>query len=236
MSRHVLVVNADDFGLSLGVNRGIQRAFDDGIVTSASLMVRAAAAVDAAARARSRPGLAVGLHVDLGEWTYESGSWAPLYDVVDFHDPRAVADEVQAQLDAFVALTGRRPTHLDSHQHVHTSEPVRSVVRSVAGALGVPVRGCDERITHRGDFYGQDGRGRSYPDLLTLDAFERIVGSLAPGWSELGCHPGEIDDLPPGAYRDEREQELAVLCDPRARDVLSRCRVELASFAELPMR
>ena len=79
----MLVVNADDFGLAPGVNRGIIRAYEHGIVTSTSLMVRGAAAVDAGRYARLRPELAVGLHVDLGEWSYVDGDWAPEYEVVD---------------------------------------------------------------------------------------------------------------------------------------------------------
>ena len=64
-----VIVNADDFGRSRGVNRGIVEAHERGIVTSASLMVRWAAAADAAAYARMRPELSVGLHVDLGRGT-----------------------------------------------------------------------------------------------------------------------------------------------------------------------
>src|SRR5206468_2930594 len=59
----LVVVNADDLGLSPGVNRGIIEAHERGIVTSASLMVRWPAAAEAAAYARSRPQLGVGLHL-----------------------------------------------------------------------------------------------------------------------------------------------------------------------------
>ena len=62
-----LIVNADDFGRSAEINAGIVQAHRDGIVTSASLMVRWPAAVGAAAYARERPDLALGLHFDLGE-------------------------------------------------------------------------------------------------------------------------------------------------------------------------
>jgi predicted glycoside hydrolase/deacetylase ChbG (UPF0249 family) len=232
----MLIVNADDFGLTSGVNRGVARAYECGVVTSTSLMVRRAAARDAWRYARSRPDLALGLHVDLGEWSYRDGDWVPEYRVVDLADEQAVSHEVDAQLAKFAELTGRRPTHLDSHQHVHATEPVRSVLERAANALGVVLRGCDERVAHRGDFYGQDGRGNSYPELLTVEALDRIIGSLRPGWNELGCHPGEVDDLPAGMYRAERELELAILCDERARDSLARHGVELASFADLPRR
>ena len=62
-----LIVTADDFSRSPGLCRGIIAANEGGIVTSASLMVRWPAAVGAAAYARERPDLALGLHFDLGE-------------------------------------------------------------------------------------------------------------------------------------------------------------------------
>src|SRR5439155_23833442 len=113
------VVNADDFGLSPAVNRGIARAHDHGIVTSASLLVRSPAAPGAARLAAQRRRLAVGLHVDLGEWQRSDGTWVAVYEVVDTADPVAVRAEIANQLQRFRWLTGHDPTHLDSHQHVH---------------------------------------------------------------------------------------------------------------------
>src|SRR5436309_3540787 len=116
--RH-LIVNADDFGQSPGVNRGIIEAHERGIVTSASLMVRWPAATEAAAYAKQHPELSVGLHLDLGEWIYCDGEWRKLYDVIQEDDAVAVATEVEQQVRAFRQLMGRNPTHIDSHQHSH---------------------------------------------------------------------------------------------------------------------
>jgi chitin disaccharide deacetylase len=78
VSERVLVVNADDFGRSPGVNRGVIKAHTDGIVTSATLMVRWPAAEEAAAYAR-RSSLSLGFHLDLGDWQYRDGHWHTLY-------------------------------------------------------------------------------------------------------------------------------------------------------------
>ncbi len=120
-----LIVNADDFGLSRGVNRGIIEAFENGILTSASLMVRQPAASEAAVYARSHCGMSLGLHLDLGEWKYREGQWVALYSVVPNDDAAAVAEEVRHQLSEFQRLVGRKPTHIDSHQHVHRQERIR---------------------------------------------------------------------------------------------------------------
>ena len=92
-----LIVNADDFGQSEGINRGIIQAHDRGIVTSASLMVRWPAAAAAAAWAREHPQFSVGLHIDLGEWAFRAGEWTPLYQVVELDDTESVAGEVDRQ-------------------------------------------------------------------------------------------------------------------------------------------
>jgi predicted glycoside hydrolase/deacetylase ChbG (UPF0249 family) len=229
----ILIVNADDLGLSSGVNRGIARAHDEGVVTSASAMVRRDAIEEAVEVARARPRLSVGLHVDLSEWVYRDGEWVPLYEVVVEEDRAAVEAEVAAQLASFVALFGRQPTHLDSHQHRHMEDPVRSVVVETSRRLGVPVRGCTPGIEYRGDFYGQIGAGEPYPEAITVDALLRVLTSLPDGTTELGCHPAaEAEEG--SSYSSERPLELEVLCDSRVRAAVRDSGIELRSFAALP--
>jgi predicted glycoside hydrolase/deacetylase ChbG (UPF0249 family) len=228
----VLIVNADDFGLSSGVNRGIARAHDEGIVTSASAMVRQDAIEEAAELARGRPRLAIGLHLDLSEWVYRDGEWVPLYEVVVAEDRAAVEAEVAAQLARFVSLFGRQPTHLDSHQHRHLEEPVRSVVVETGRRLGVPVRGCTPGITYRGDFYGQLGTGEPYPEAITVEALVRLVSSLPDGITELGCHPA-AEPEEGSTYSSERPSELEVLCDSRVNEAVREEGVALRSFADV---
>jgi predicted glycoside hydrolase/deacetylase ChbG (UPF0249 family) len=226
--RRVLIVNADDLGQSEGVNRGVLQAVERGIVTSASLMVRWPAAVEAARRLREHPHVSLGLHVDLGEWEYRDGVWEARYAVVPLEDADQVAAEVARQLDRFHELVGSAPTHLDSHQHVHLAEPVRSLLVGVAGRLGVPLRGTHPTIRHCGDFYGQTGTGEPLPELITVEALLRIIAGLPDGVTELGCHPGDgpVDSV----YGPERSQELRVLCDDGIRSRLRADAIELRSF------
>ena len=231
--RRYLIVNADDFGLSDGVSRGILRAHDEGIVTSASLMVRQPAARDAAAAARQRPRLSVGLHLDLGEWVFRDGGWEAVYEVVPGDDAAAVVAEVSRQCDAFVRLVGRAPTHLDSHQHVHRSEPLRSAAQSLAARLGIPLRHFTPAVRYRGDFYGQGGKGERLPEMITSEALRRTLSVLPPGVTELCCHPGDDETLA-SAYREERLVEVRALCDPLVKTSLAEQGTELISFLNLP--
>ena len=228
-----LIVNADDFGLSRGVNRGIILAHERGIVTSASLMVRAPEAEEAAAYARSHPRLSVGLHLDLCEWTFADETWRPVYEVVPVDDPAAIAGEVARQLAAFRELTGCDPTHLDSHQHVHRSEPVLAVVSRAAEELGVVLRGAGSGVVYCGDFYGQSFKGDPYPQGITVDALIEILRKLGPGTTEMGCHPGEGDDVN-STYCEERGVECGTLCDPRIRDTIQQEGIRLCSFRDRP--
>jgi predicted glycoside hydrolase/deacetylase ChbG (UPF0249 family) len=224
-----LIVNADDFGRSHGVNRGVFAAYEHGIVTSASLMVRWRAARDAVVYARGAPELGLGLHVDLAEWVYAAGEWRAVYEVVDLCDAVAVRAEVWRQVERFDTLYGAYPSHLDSHQHVHRSEPVRSTVLEVAAELGVVVRGEDRGVAYCGDFHGQSGRAERIHEAITREALVGIVSSLDPGTTELACHPG-LGDESGSVYSDERDVEVAVLCDPAVRIAIEARDISLVSF------
>jgi predicted glycoside hydrolase/deacetylase ChbG (UPF0249 family) len=227
-----LIVNADDFGLSAGINRGVAEAHERGIVTSASLMVRWPDASPAAIRARQWKEFSIGLHLDLGEWTYCDGAWTPYYERVSIQELDGVAAEIDAQLNAFNAMVGRDPTHLDSHQHVHLREPVRQLILERGGRLGVPIRGLTGDVQYRGTFYGLRRDGRPHPGAISCDGF--IAAANVPGAAliEVGCHPAAEVDFE-SMYGFERVRELHVLCDPRLRAALGEAGLELSSFHDL---
>jgi chitin disaccharide deacetylase len=228
-----LIVNADDFGRSSGVNQGIRVAYESGIVTSASLMVRWPEADEAAAFAREYPALSVGLHVDLGEWAYADGAWHPSYEVVPLDDAAAVGEEIDRQLRSFRRLVGRDPTHIDSHQHIHRRQPVRSTLVARAIELSVPLRHFSSAVRYCGEFYGQEEDGTPIPGALTPARLVDLIFRVGPGVTELCCHPGLDGDVK-GAYREERAVEVETLCAPPVRDALSDNGVELTSFQKLP--
>jgi len=227
--RH-LIVNADDFGFSAGVNRGIVEAHENGIVTSASLMVERPAAVEAVDSARELPSLGLGLHVEVGRWRT---SWLPRRGSAwSAAAVRARAtDDLRRQLDRFRLLVGRDPTHLDSHQHRHLAHLVRPPFEEVAAELGIPLRRVGQRVQFCGEFYGHDGRGRPEPDAISVEALIRVIENIEADVTELGCHPGYAEDLDDW-YRTEREQEVRALCDPRVRSTIEREGLRLCSYAE----
>ncbi len=223
-----LIVNADDYGLSEDVNLGILKAHRQGIVTSASLMVRWPSARDAVDRADD---LDLGLHIDLGEWAFRNGEWVLLYQRVPFDELDALEHEIRTQLELFQSLTGRNPSHLDSHQHVHLQEPGRSLVAQIADELSVVLRGVSPEIRYCGSFYGQSGKGEPCPDAISLAGLVDLLRNLPSGVTELACHPGSGAELN-STYCRERELEVEALCDPRVRRTLLDENIRLCTFKD----
>jgi chitin disaccharide deacetylase len=228
-----LIVNADDFGRSPEINAGVIKAHEEGILTSASLMVRWPAAAEASAYGGDREGFSLGLHVDLCEWAFADGEWFPVYEVVPPDDPSAVAAEVKGQLEIFRDLVGRDPTHVDSHQHIHVSDPIATpVIKELAQELGVPLRSASADVQYRGDFYGQTPTGDPLPEAISVDRLIEIISSLSPGVTELGCHPGKGEQIGT-TYNVERQRELTALCDQLVREVIKREGIALCTFADI---
>jgi predicted glycoside hydrolase/deacetylase ChbG (UPF0249 family) len=232
----LLIVNADDFGQSPAVNRGIIQGHCHGIVTSTSFMVRQSAANEAAVLSRAHPTLSIGLHLDLGEWRLlADGTWGTVYGVLPLDDAQGLEDEVARQVGAFRELIGRDPTHIDSHQHVHLREPVRSVAAHLAQELGVPLRRCDPNIGYCGAFYGQGDEGSLLAEAISVQGLMRILENLPRGITELCCHPATGEDLDT-MYSAQRPKELQTLCDPRVREAIAAQGISLCSFTEIRTR
>jgi predicted glycoside hydrolase/deacetylase ChbG (UPF0249 family) len=149
-----VVINADDFGLCEGVNKGIVKAHTEGLLTSAVIMANMPGAEEAAAMARSLPGLGVGVHLNLtagrplcqdgrmdclldstGRFKFRPGqlSWRSL---ISAEVRNAIRAELQAQIQ-WVFDHGIRPTHFDSHKHIHCFPVIFRIVSELAKQYGV---------------------------------------------------------------------------------------------------
>jgi predicted glycoside hydrolase/deacetylase ChbG (UPF0249 family) len=221
-----LIVNSDDFGASNGVNRGVVEAFDRGIVTSASLMVTMPAAEAACILARDRPGLSVGIHVDL------TGEGTP--PRVDVDDREACHVEIRRQLTEFRRLLGREPSHVDAHHNVFRLEHLTPIFQSVAAELDRPLREHSP-VIYFSDFYGQWDDGKSHPEWIGPDnLIEMLAERIGPGTTELSCHPGYVDPALDSSYHADREIELRTLCDIRVRNYIDTSDLVLINYDQLP--
>jgi predicted glycoside hydrolase/deacetylase ChbG (UPF0249 family) len=243
-----LIVNADDFGLSPGVTAGILAARRQGVVTSATVLVTGRVSRDDC-RAALDLGLGLGLHVNLtlGRPLTRAPSLVDARGQF-LRDPRLVAArasvrdverEITAQIERFLEVAGRPPTHLDSHHHVARHAPVTDVVFAQARRLGVPVRSLDRASRGRArgaglatpdHFFGDSGPAPYW----TLSRTLRHLRELPPGTSEFMTHPGFFDEeLRDSRYGRQREVELVALGSPAVRGAAAALGIRLITFADL---
>ena len=220
-----VVINADDLGMSEAVNAAIMRAFEMGLVTSATIMPNMPAFADACAEAERR-GVSdrIGVHLNLTvgqplspgirrrprlcapdgtlqlqgqpRWRLSSGERSAVYT------------ELAAQLDIVLAA-GIRPSHVDSHHHVHTQWPIGSIVMRLVRDYRIPTvrltRNCGSGISTVKRAYKRLYNARlSRAGLAATRWFgaARDVVSLEPqpGAIEIMVHPsleadGRLVDL-----------------------------------------
>ena len=157
-----LIVNADDFGLTAGVNRAILELHQAGVLTSATLMANAPAKAEAIQLALANPTLGVGCHIvlvdgtpmispsEIPNLTHGSGHTfritlgrfvRDLYSLTSSASSRsALAAEIEAEATAQISLLqsrGLRLTHVDTHKHTHMFPAVLRPVLRAARACGI---------------------------------------------------------------------------------------------------
>ena len=243
-----LIVNADDFGLTSGVSRGILEAHRAGIVTSTTVIVSRpidSALIDELLAS----GLGVGLHLNLtlGPPVSDPRRVPSLVSAGQtfVRDPREAASrantdeariELGNQIDVFRRLFGRFPTHLDTHHHVGCHQPILDLVLDFAAAIKVPVRSQNDlvrtaarrrKLRTPDHFVGDAGAEPYWTAERALDQ----LASLPAGVTEAMAHPGHYDeDLAESRYGKQRDVELAGLTDPRVREMIQREGIRLAHF------
>jgi predicted glycoside hydrolase/deacetylase ChbG (UPF0249 family) len=214
-----IVLCADDYGISPGVNRGIRELLAAGRLSATSCMVdfpeflaEGPALAEFAGRAD------IGLHVTL---TVARSLPRVMIDAyLRRISARAIVAEVDRQLDLFMQVMGRRPDHIDGHQHVHVLPRVRDAVCDAAARVGAYVRNLHIPLTStlgRSSAFASAGLSlMSYRIERTLDergidtnhgfagvrdfhaptpyrdVMRRMIGAARDG--ELWvCHPGHSD-------------------------------------------
>lgn len=274
----LLIVNADDYGLTRRTSETIVRLHDEGIVTSTSALVLAPAFEPSASLVAGHPTLGVGIHLclvgpdpalsparEIPTLVNKKGqlarSWHRLLPRllagrVDFDDVRR---EFAAQVELALSL-GIRPTHVDSHQHLHMWPGISKAAVDVARRYGIPAVRCPESrsfkterlptnvmshllrreieaagLTTTERFAGLDESGKAVPDR-----FDRVVSRVPRSVRsfEFGVHPSEDGDPDRARYhwRHRGGEEASGLVRPGLAAHLEAQGWKLGSFAHLPRR
>jgi chitin disaccharide deacetylase len=218
-----LVVNADDFGFTRDVNRGIVEAHHNGILTATTLMATGAAFDDAVRLARENPSLDIGVHLVLVGDPPFPATVAQLTRAVMLGRVR-IYEEMLAQVRCILDA-GLEPTHLDTHKHTHLLPPVLDAVariseecripwvrrpfdlpltparsgvawtkRATSRALGV-VRGRFARVLARHGCRSTDHfAGFQVTGRYDAAGLAGLIRALPEGSTEFMCHPGICGD------------------------------------------
>jgi len=247
----ILIVNADDCNLTDGVTRGILEAHRRGLVTSTTVMVNLPGLERTRDLVRSAPALDVGLHLNLtfGPPVLTPASVASLVDAsgrfirdpprqAQAGDPRQIRQELGAQAARFRTVFGRRPSHVDSHHHLHRFDPVLEVALDLAASLGLPLRALSPEMAdeiRRRSLAAPDRMvGEVGPEpYWTRERLLTTIASLEEGVTELVCHPGYADGTLTSSYATQRDAEREALCDPGVVEALRSAGIRLAGYREL---
>jgi predicted glycoside hydrolase/deacetylase ChbG (UPF0249 family) len=234
-----IVFNADDLGLSEGVNKGIVECYQNGVVNSASLMTNTPFFEEAIVLIKKYQLENIGLHFNLTEF-------APLLTthktLVDEHgvffrticdrknvNLEEVAAELEAQYQRAVAA-GVVITHFDSHHHVHMSELLKEVflkmadkyampLRKVPNGYRNPVKWMQHHLLFKNhQFYTDSFSSEFYDATVSNAVLEKIIQN-AKGSIEIMCHPGYVD-AENGVYDLQRQLELDVLTSENLTNLL----------------
>lgn len=251
-----LIFNADDYGLTAGVSAGIRQAHTHGLVTSTTALMNlpdTPAELETALRETPNLGLGVHLNLTLGRpltpartlttpaglfWPPEA--WAARLAQVNLYE---IAAEWQAQIERFVRVTGRAPTHLDAHHHLaYLHEPLLRLFLALAHVYACPVRhhpqldsvwGAALQATFRPRLPASLHTGFFGP-TATAATVRQALADLPPNATlEVMCHPGHVTPALQSSYRDDRARELAVLTDPALSAEVRASGARLVSFAAL---
>jgi predicted glycoside hydrolase/deacetylase ChbG (UPF0249 family) len=259
----VLVVNADDFGFTAGVNEGILEAHERGIVTATTLMANGSAFDHAVRLARACPSIDVGCHLVLVQGPGLPGSIAELIAALARRRLRpyeVLRSQIERIFDA-----GIRPIHLDTHKHTHLLPPVLDAVARLSAEFGIPwvrrpfdfgtphaavpakVRAVNRglqlmrprfrRVLDRAGCRTTDHfTGFQVTGRISARGLAAAIRDLPEGVTELMCHPGHCTEelrLARTRLKESREAELNALTAPEVKAALQETGVVLSGYRGL---
>jgi predicted glycoside hydrolase/deacetylase ChbG (UPF0249 family) len=271
-----LIINADDFGYPMGTVEAITTLFEAGIVTSTTALVNQPHWPEAAAYLRDHPGLAAGVHLVMnrGQPILPPEQVPSLVDARGFFPedlplvlriwrlrlPQLKA-EWRAQIEKFIADTGRQPDHLDLHTRYPYFIPswFRVTLELAQEYAHIPVRmPFDDALDHKAaDVVGGSRilafyvrwQGRRYQRMVEQHGLKRanyLEMSFSLFVTDESHRSAEyllelLDALPEGTTEllahpgteDYRERDTRALLDPRVKRRIQELGIELVTFGDL---
>lgn len=246
----LLIINADDFGYSTGVNYGIIHAYQRGILSSTTMMANMPGFDEGVKLAKENPDLGIGVHLaltcgsslrsDVPSLIENNGKFHSLsFYEKDFEiDPTELYKEWKEQIEK-IMNSGIEPTHIDSHHHVNAIEPMREVFIRLANEYQLPVRNNftvpeDIKTTQR--FNTTFDLISMVKELWKPMELRNIIQECKMFETvEAMCHPGYVDNvlLDNSSLRDSRAMTVAELQRSDYAETLEKNGIQLGTYADL---
>ena len=229
-----IIFNADDFGYTKSVTDGIIYACNNGVVRSTTALVNTPYLEYSYQQALTCPNLAVGVHLNLTigkaltinrTLSDADGNFLPLGRLKNHEfDIEEVYLEFKAQVEKFIMVFKRLPSHLDSHHGIHDYQGNLKATMMVAKEYNLPVR-------RYGDYKFVSG---FFNDTVCVNGLINLLEDIPSGNLEIMTHPGACDlELFQGSsYSWQRVKEMAILCDARLQEYLTKRQIEVTNYLE----
>ncbi|MCI5773916.1 MAG: chitin disaccharide deacetylase [Erysipelotrichaceae bacterium] len=240
------IINADDFGISKGAVLGTIETHVNGVVRSTTAMMNMSYVEYALQEAKKYPDLGVGIHLvltagkallpkktayldDEGNFIHK-GKYPNGYPEMNEDDLYA---EWKAQMVKFIKLAGKKPTHIDSHHHVHTEPQCIKVAKRLAAEYDLPMRMKDENESTNG-YEKVKFFSTFYDKNVSIEMIKKLCIENE-GTIEIMAHPAYLDSRIYGmsSYNLQRMQELDVLCSDELKTFFAENNIELINYRDI---
>lgn len=246
----LLIINADDFGYSTGVNYGIIHAYQRGILSSTTMMANMPGFDEGVKLAEENPNLGIGIHLaltcgsslrsDVPSLVEDNGEFHNLsfYEKDFVIDTDELYKEWKEQIEKIIS-SGIEPTHIDSHHHVNTIEPMTEVFIRLANEYNLPVRNNfkvpdDIKTTQR--FNTTFDLISLVKELWKPMELRNIIQECKVFETvEAMCHPGYVDNtlLNNSSLRNSRAITVSELQRSDYAETLEENGIQLGTYADL---
>ncbi|WP_238907193.1 carbohydrate deacetylase [Clostridium sp. YIM B02506] len=248
-----LIINADDFGLTLGISKGIIEGLKNGIITDTSAMVNSKYFEESLDLAKAAGIKSMGVHLNITALRPISKSQY-VKTIIDsegnfYKNPSLIPKgysyeeierELRAQIEKFLN-TGLVLDHLDVHHGFNAmEEKLFTLVMNLAKEYKVPLRKNTEefkelvdKAVKRPDYFIKD----FYGDNVTIEKLKENLLKYREfeGTLEMMTHPGFVDEeiMKISSYNIHREEELKVLTSSEIKDFINKSNINLVNYKSL---
>lgn len=233
-----IIFNADDFGLSEGVNKGIVESHTRGVVLSTTIMANAPAYQDAVNLSKQHPNLHVGIHLvatygkplrtDVDTLVDKSGNFKRLniFETLDI-DTTELYKEWCTQIER--VSKDIQLSHFDSHHHIHLHPKLISVVDKISKKYSLPYRGTQSvkniSVALQQSFY---------KDKVSIETIRNLILNSEED-IDIMTHPAYLDESlkTQSSYYSHRYLELELLCSEELKDFLKENQIKICSYKSI---